>query len=571
MVEMAEKTARRRSASVVAMLCGAVCLLTVPAFGEVMQSGGGIIPVLRVGQTKCDTVDQSGQGWGNVQVCLDNNEVALGGKVGDIDAIKDATVDQETFNPNCQLKFTVVQRGGGYLSVFGWYEAKGGNVPPALADMHVFLGCDDKPGTSKVLMVPSGVQKIGFFMANDGYTCVPQAADGTLAAEPTNSFYSERRFNGKLRNGDPEPGLNQDQIRVLMWQSVAVPESFYFGWEDTKFGADDDFDDLLTQVSGVECSSGGQACDTGKIGLCAKGAMQCQKGGLACVEIEQPSAETCNAVDDDCNGMIDDGPNLCPAGQVCYRGSCLPNCTRGEFPCEPNFVCDPKQGVCVEDSCENKTCDAGQVCRSGACIGECVGVKCPYGQACRQGGCVDVCAGMTCDDGFACAVGFPSGPDQEPVGFCSSCGCRGCDTGLTCVSNVCVPDVCAKVTCSAGTHCDAGTCVDDCMGATCPPGQLCAMGSCTVDPNAPDGGVDAGVGGAVLIPPMLTSGTGGQPSSSSGGTSAPTQPIDSGHYTPKSPGCACRTAGPSRTGAALAFGSLLGLVALLGVRRRRRV
>lgn len=565
---------RGRVVRVFASFCGVSCLLAAPAFGEVMQSGGGVIPVERAGQTKCDTMDPSGQGWGNVQVCLDNNEVALGGKVGDINAIQDATVDQETFDPHCQLKFTVVQRGGGYLSVFGWYEAKGGNVPPALADMHVLLGCNDKPGTSQVLMVPTGVAKVGFFMANNAYDCVPQSADGTLASEPTNTFYSERRFNGKLRDGTPEGGLNQNQIRVLMWQSVAVADSFYFGWEDTKFGADDDFEDLLTQVSGIECTSGGQACDTGKIGLCAKGAMQCQKGGLACVQIEQPSAEKCNAIDDDCNGMVDDGDNLCAAGEVCYRGSCLPNCTRGEFPCLPGFTCDATKGVCVEDSCENKTCDAGQVCRAGQCVGECVGVKCPYGQACRQGGCVDVCSGMQCDDGFTCAVGFPDGADKEPVGFCSSCGCKGCPTGQTCSNNVCVATACATATCAAGQHCDAGNCVDDCMGAMCPPGQLCSAGKCTLDPNAPDGGsTDAGIGGGMTMIPIDPSGGSGNLGNapSTGGT---TMTVGTGGRRAalsdgKSSGCGCRVAGSRRSNALATLG-VLGLAALLGARRRRR-
>jgi hypothetical protein len=39
-----------------------------------------------------------------------------------------------------------------------------------------------------------------------------------------------------------------------------------------------------------------------------------------------PRAETCNAFDDDCDGVIDNG-NLCDGGKVCFSGLCL---TRGE-------------------------------------------------------------------------------------------------------------------------------------------------------------------------------------------------------------------------------------------------
>ena len=34
--------------------------------------------------------------------------------------------------------------------------------------------------------------------------------------------------------------------------------------------------------------------------------------------------ETCNGLDDDCDGVIDNGPKLCPKGQTCTDGSCIP-------------------------------------------------------------------------------------------------------------------------------------------------------------------------------------------------------------------------------------------------------
>src|SRR5690242_16612256 len=208
-------------------------LLTANASrADVHQPDGKLIPVTLNGQTMCEVAQT---GWGSLQACLDKNEVAEGGRTGAISAVHDASIDQETFDPKCNLSFKVVQRGGGYLSVFGWYPAKGGNVPPPLSDLHVFLGCNDPVGTVKTLSVPAGIDKIGFFMSNNAYNCVATNPDGTLSAEPINSFYTERRFNNKDRQGNPIGGVQPNVVRVLTWQSVADPGSFYFGWEDTAF------------------------------------------------------------------------------------------------------------------------------------------------------------------------------------------------------------------------------------------------------------------------------------------------------------------------------------------------
>src|SRR5262245_56743762 len=235
----------------------ALVLLSAGPAWAVMQPDGKVIPV--------ENAQMCGDypAWGNVQACLDNNEVALGGRPGAINALRDASIDQEVFDPQCRLSFKVVQRGAGYLSVFGWYPAKAGNVPPALRDMHVLLGCNDPVGTVRVLNVPAGTGNVAFFMANNGFSCVATNADGTLSGEPMFSFYTERWFNNRDRQGNVLGGVQANTVRVLTWQSVADPGSFYFGWEDTAFSADDDFEDLLTQVGGIECTQGGGACDTG--------------------------------------------------------------------------------------------------------------------------------------------------------------------------------------------------------------------------------------------------------------------------------------------------------------------
>src|SRR5579859_2829884 len=87
----------------------ALVLSARDVWAYVKQPDGKLIPVTLNGQTMCDAVN-----WGSVQACLDKNEIALGGRAGAISAVHDASIDQETFDPKCQLSFKVVQRGGGY-------------------------------------------------------------------------------------------------------------------------------------------------------------------------------------------------------------------------------------------------------------------------------------------------------------------------------------------------------------------------------------------------------------------------------------------------------------------------
>lgn len=53
---------------------------------------------------------------------------------------------------------------------------------------------------------------------------------------------------------------------------------------------------------------GDQPCDTGEPGICAEGRLGCIEGCLACGRIREPTAELCNDLDDDCDGVVDDGP-----------------------------------------------------------------------------------------------------------------------------------------------------------------------------------------------------------------------------------------------------------------------
>jgi MYXO-CTERM domain-containing protein len=45
---------------------------------------------------------------------------------------------------------------------------------------------------------------------------------------------------------------------------------------------------------------------------------------VACASGATETAERCNGTDDDCDGTVDDGADLCAAGSTCSAGECAP-------------------------------------------------------------------------------------------------------------------------------------------------------------------------------------------------------------------------------------------------------
>ena len=502
-----------------AIALGSILLTLAPEASAVVQPDGTTIP----------------QGAGLAGLFQSRGEA--------IDAVGDAAVTPETFIPSCGLTFTVLQRNAGYQNSFGWYNVTG--QPPQLADLHEFLACTDAVGTSKVLDIKNDPAylggEIGFYEGVGN------------CASPGNYlyvFYSQSEYN-------PDSSQANPYVHLLIYNSTVTAKAFYFGWEDLISGGDNDFDDLTTFVTGITCSGGGGPCDTGQLGVCKDGTLQCQSGVVSCVQSSQPGQEKCDGLDNDCNGAVDDG-DLCADIELCDKGSCVPKCGSGEFTCAPGKVCAPS-GLCVDPACLPIECPEGKKCEAGQCVGPCDGVVCPAGQVCRIGACVDPCAAITCDSGQVCVDGSCT----------DNCNCTGCSADKTCQPDGrCTFTACAGKTCNPGEVCDAtGTCQDACAGATCPAGQECSAGQC-VDKPAGTGGA----GGGVIISTGGSGGTtgaggghGGSPSGGAGGNSAGG---DGGGGSGDSGGCGCGVIG--REGAGAGAMIAMAVAALMAARRRRR-
>jgi hypothetical protein len=68
-----------------------------------------------------------------------------------------------------------------------------------------------------------------------------------------------------------------------------------------------------TKTSPGACGCGtaesvvGQACTTGLLGVCSAGTKVCPGGVVSCQQSQQPAAESCDGLDNNCNGQVDEG------------------------------------------------------------------------------------------------------------------------------------------------------------------------------------------------------------------------------------------------------------------------
>jgi hypothetical protein len=291
---------------------------------------------------------------------------------------------------------------------------------------------------------------------------------------------------------------------------------------------------------GFACSDPDTECNTGKLGVCSRGVLKCAAGGgMQCVAQQSASAETCNGLDDDCDGLVDEdgvcNPPSCVTGQTraCYdgpagsagKGACragVQTCSGGLWgACAGQVlpapeVCNGKDddcsgavddgnlcgglyacvaGACVPADCssESLTCPAGFTCTAGAggartCKPDTCSPACAAGQLCISGACVDPCAGVTCGPGAYCAGG---------VCVAGGCTLTGCPAGSICSSGACVADPCAGAACPTGTFCRMGDCVRSCAYVECAAGQACsADGFCEAGCSPACGSGQVCAGGA---------------------------------------------------------------------------
>lgn len=219
---------------------------------------------------------------------------------------------------------------------------------------------------------------------------------------------------------------------------------------ETCNGIDDDCNGLVDDGTLPQI---GDVCGTDE-GECVQGVKVCTDGKILCDSPHPPVAETCNGLDDDCDGVVDNGnPGgglLCGNGVgVCVQG--LSVCKDGSVQCEGGTgpsaeICDGLDNDCngeIDDGNPGggASCGAGPgVCVLGTvtCVGaslQCIGAGPPVDEVCN--GIDDNCNGLV-DEGFNTAI---------DVNNCKVCGRK-------CVADNAIPR------CQAG-ECEIDACTQD--------------------------------------------------------------------------------------------------------------
>ena len=591
-------------------LCAAIALpralFPTSAFAMVTQPTGEVMPkAASAAEISCCATGRGFPAEALTFTGLFKYHVLNGVMGGDatIDPIGDAHTTPGTFSPQCGLSGTIVMRGGGCKNALGWYNA----TVPATKPTQIYplvpgdltmaypngISCatnDFCPLATRTTTQPQNKwadplpEFAGNIRTDPKWTGgqIGFAMIGLAGSQCPQTKYSQAELNDKNAAG-------QQWVSTLIYQSVADPNAYYIAFEDQPTcaaswkgcqpgsgtaitdpnqGNDGDFNDFVFYVSGISCKDGGMPCTVpGQMGICAGGVTECASGGMAttCRQAVKPQTEICDSVDNDCNGMVDEG-DLCPGGSICDKGVCVHACDEGEFKCIIGLTCAP-DGYCKDPRCVSVACGAGQVCVAGICRGGCDGVTCPHGQLCRIGRCVEPCDGVTCDAGKICE----DGACQPPCGECRDCRAG---SGRTCSKSapnkgVCVETGCEAKTCPSGQVCVAGTCQDGCQGVVCPGGQQCMGGECVAVPT-PDAGV--GTGG------MLGTGSGGSGSGGLRGTggsgfglsNGQDAGVGSGGSSGETPAPAVRTCGCEVNGRSPRVLSALSVALFVWIARRRR-
>jgi MYXO-CTERM domain-containing protein len=514
------------------LLCAlSLFLAALPSGATVTQPNGVVMPV--------DSAN------GEVQLYTLFQDTGEG-----IDYQADGSTTPATFSPLCDFKAKLVLNQTASVLAVGWY-----NVDPAATQ---------PPADNEIYTIVPAGSPVGTEITSSDIKNDPNYKGGRIGFALTGwqTHYSEQKWNPVCTGCSP-PG---PWVTAVIYLSKLTPNAFYLAFEDGEVGPnpgdfnnDGDYNDYVYFLTGLTCSGGGEACNTDKPGVCEQGITQCAAGGLICQDLVAPSAEACDGLDNDCNGVSDEG-DICPAGFVCDKGTCVKKCGSGEFTCSPDLVCDAA-GFCVEPACEDVLCPTGQVCSGGTCKAPCDGIACPYPDVCRVGVCVDPCDGVTCESGQVCDGGVCK----------ASCACSPCPMGDACeeASGVCKYPACVDVVCPAGTHCWLGVCMDSCATALCPSGQICVTGECVDDPSmGAGGGMNSSSSGfAVGVGGNDASGSGSGTSAGGGGAGSGAGGNGGGPGGRDEGGCGCDV-----PGGASSYGGAAGaaLLAVLGLSRRRR-
>jgi hypothetical protein len=250
---------------------------------------------------------------------------------------------------------------------------------------------------------------------------------------------------------------------------------------ETCDGLDNDCDGVIDNGN----PGGGMTCGT-SVGECKPGTLLCTGGQLVCAGEKARAAEVCDCLDNDCDGKVDEDPStdtaVCPGESKCVMCQCAQQCRdAGEFAqsCPAGKVALTTGGECrcVGERCKPSTCAAQTLKQNDEVV--CAPDQKTVGPCvCKDNECASLCSGVTCAGDLVC---------DAKDGLCKEKSCLlpqfACATGELCnvTTKGCEPDPCASTECPADQGCRDGQCIPSCAFVTCEADQVCKAGACVKD------------------------------------------------------------------------------------------
>jgi hypothetical protein len=292
-------------------------------------------------------------------------------------------------------------------------------------------GSDCSWGTCTATTDPcNGIDDDGDTRCDSAFECCRGATEsractcGGTEARTCGSTCTWGTFGG-CWSGDCLPGSNESCATSCGSTGIRFCEASC-SWggcvppAETCDGIDNDCDGSTDEGYGCrlgEAQSCTTACATAGTRTCGPG---CTWGPCSA------GAETCNGVDDDCDGSTDEGWT-CPAGAA---GSCTTTCgSTGTHTCSASCswgVCSPPTETCngVDDDCDGST-DEGWTCPAGStssCTNSCGGSGTrTCDSSCGWGACLPAGSIVTC---YVCAEDPAYLPSSSP--YCGDLSLTSC-------------------------------------------------------------------------------------------------------------------------------------------------
>ncbi|MBI5534466.1 MAG: hypothetical protein HY898_17205 [Deltaproteobacteria bacterium] len=236
-------------------------------------------------------------------------------------------------------------------------------------------------------------------------------------------------------------------------KQLDCPQTVFAGSE-TCDGVDNDCNGTVDdgyQGSGQPCSV---VTDPPVFGPCATGQTNCLEGDKGCTQTVKALPESCNAIDDDCNGTVDDVADI--------NAECSEGHTPSVKASVAAWVCSV-QGKCVVGTCvkpyedcdglPDNGCEANLLIELGHC-GSCITFCDAMNAAatCSTGKCH-----YTCDATYAnCNDDWTDGCESHLPDDMTNCGACGHVCVATTGSSECKAGLCVVNSCSSGLgDCDS--------------------------------------------------------------------------------------------------------------------